>query len=216
MTRGRNYISLDDLHLAIKVALTTGSKERIAVFDFLVARKGIATLASIANALTMSKSTALKYMTELTAVGLTKFEDVVISGNPTQQIRLLQEYSWLYSDKFLRLKGDYSPIDKRKYNLSEDDDDYDSDSEKTKLFWRMFEELEAEAPSTKRVELTRLQEFILNQSYGVFDGSIQIEIFVKRLIGRGKIVPTLGIQGYYVRAAEAEEEESPSTDSGGV
>ena len=92
MTRGRNYIILDDLHLAIKVALTTGSRERIAVFDFLVSKKGVATYSSIANALTMSKSTALKYMTELAAVGLVKLEDVVISGNPTQRIRLLQTF----------------------------------------------------------------------------------------------------------------------------
>ena len=116
-TRGRNYITLDDLHLAIKVALTTGSKERIAVFDFLLARKReLRTLASIANALTMSKSTALRYMTELTAVGLTKFKDVVVAGNPTQRIRLLQEYSWLYSDEFLKLKGNYCPIDTSKYH----------------------------------------------------------------------------------------------------
>jgi hypothetical protein len=174
------------------------------VFDFLVEKKGKATPGSIANALTMSKSTALKYMTELTAVGLTELKDVVVSGNPTQQIRLLKEYAWLYSDEFLRLKGDYSPIDRSKYDLSEHGND-ERDSEKTRLFWRMFEELEAEAPETKHVELSRLQKFILNQSFGVFDGLIQIEIFVKKMIASGKIVPVLGVEWCYVRAAGKEE-----------
>ena len=174
----------------------------IAVFDFLIARKGVATLTSIANALTMSKSTALRYMTELTAAGLTKLEDVVVSGNPTQQIKLLNSFSWLYSDEFLKLKGDYSPVDRSKYCTAEYGDE-DNTEEKTKLFWQMFEELEAET-ETKQVSLTRLQEFILNQSYNIFDGRIQIEIFVKKMIASGKIVPALGEEEFYVRAAETD------------
>ena len=219
LTRGRNYVTMDDLHLAIKVALTTGSKERVAVFDFLVSRKGVATLSNIANALTMSKSTALKYMTELTAVGLTKLVDVIKSGNPTQQIRLLQNYSWLYSDAFLKLKGDYSPVDRSKYHLSEFGDEEDL-ADKTRLFWEMFGELEAETttPSMpKLVELSRLLSFILNRSYGIFDGRVEIEIFVKKMIADGKIVHALGEEDYYVRAErEGQGEQSSRKGSWGA
>ena len=98
-------------------------------------------------------------------VGLTALEDVEVSGNPTQQIRLLKKFDWLYSDEFLKLKDDYSPIDTSKYDISECGGNDDKDIEKTRLFWKMFEELEAEEES-KQVRLTRLQEFILNQSWG--------------------------------------------------
>jgi hypothetical protein len=74
LTRGRNYITTEDLHLAIKVTLSTASQERIAVFDVLLAKKGEATLTTIAKALSISKSTALKTMTELAAVGIADLE----------------------------------------------------------------------------------------------------------------------------------------------
>jgi hypothetical protein len=63
LTQGRKYITIEDLHLAIKVTLSTASQERIAVLDVLLAKGGMATITTIANALSMSKSTALKTMT---------------------------------------------------------------------------------------------------------------------------------------------------------
>ena len=182
--RGRNYITLDDLHLAIKVALTTGSKERIAVFDYLIAKKGTASLSDIASALTMSKSTALKYMTELTAVGLTELNEVEVYGNITQQIRLIDEFSWLYSSEFLKLKGDYSPVDRSKYDGSKK-----MTPKQLELFWAMFSDLENEAPQTRQVQLNRLVGFISNRCFGIFDGIEQVAEFVNRMIAGGLIVP---------------------------
>jgi hypothetical protein len=205
LTRGRNYITLEDLHLAIKVALTTGSKERIAVFDFLVAKKGVATLASIANALTMSKTTALRYMTELSAVGLTELEDVTISGNPTQQIKLLPSFSWLYSDEFLKLKGDYSPIDRSKYH--DDGRQYQEDP-KTKAFWTAFGDLELLSVDGTVKEID-LKNRLMNETQGIFTGPIEIEILIKKMFNFGKI--GIGAKGYYRKTGE-----SSSTNGGGV
>ena len=193
-SRGRNYITLDDLHLAIKVALTTGSKERIAVFDYLIAKKGTANLSDVASALTMSKSTALKYMTELTAVGLAELNEVQVYGNITQQITLVDGFFWLYSSEFLELKGNYSPVDRSKYNGSGK-----RTAKQSELFWAMFSDLENEAPQTKYVELNRLVSFISNRCFGVFDGTHQVEEFVSRMIEDGLIVPVPDKNGIYSR-----------------
>ena len=93
------------------------------------------------------------------------------------------------------------------------------EQERTNLFWAMFDQLEGEAPSSGHVELSRLETFILNQSFGIFDGRIQIEIFVKRMISSKMIVPALGAEGCYLRGTESAcqgTEESSSEISGGV
>jgi predicted ArsR family transcriptional regulator len=101
---GQDHITQDDLHLAIKVALTTGSQERVAVLDVLVAKKGAVSIGVIANSLKMSRSKALQTMTELSAVGIARLEDIQVAGNPTQQIRPEEEFAWLYDEDFLKLR----------------------------------------------------------------------------------------------------------------
>jgi hypothetical protein len=43
LSRGRNYVALDDIPLIIKVVLSTASIERVTIFDLLLAHKGIMT-----------------------------------------------------------------------------------------------------------------------------------------------------------------------------
>jgi hypothetical protein len=183
---GRNYITIEDLHLAIKVALSTSSQERIAVLDILVVRRGVVTVSAIAKGLSMSKSTALKIMTELAAVGIADIETIVAEGNYTKQIRLQDEFKWLYGEEFLKLRGDYSPVDRCKYNLK-----YQKDL-KIETFWNKFEELE-HASTSGIVEDEKLKA-LLNRTSGFFTGPIEIEILIKKMIQSGEICH--GIQGY--------------------
>lgn len=184
---GGNYIKIDDIHLAIKVALSTASQERVAVLDLLVAKKGVVTVSTVADALSMSKSTALKTMTELAAVGIADLETVSIGGNNTKQIQLQNEFEWLYGEEFLNLRSNYSPVDRSKYNLK-----YQKDP-KIETFWNKFEELE-QASGSGIVEDKKLREILLNKTSGVFIGPIEIDILVKKMVQSGEI--SLGIQGY--------------------
>jgi len=64
----------------------------------MVAKEGVVTVSTVANALSMSKSTALKTMTELAAVGIVNLETISIEGNHTKQIQLQNEFEWLYGE----------------------------------------------------------------------------------------------------------------------
>ena len=187
LTQGRNYITMDDLHPAIKVALSTASQERIAVLDLLVAKKGVVTVSTIAYALSMSKSTALKTMTELEAVGISDLETVFVGGNETKQIVLRKNFTWLYEEEFLRLKGNYSPVDRSRYNTKYLEDP------KIEVFWTKFQELEL-ASENGYVKEIQLKDKLLTETNGIFVGPIDIEIFLKKMVQKGELL--LGIVGY--------------------
>jgi hypothetical protein len=74
LSQGRNYLSLEDIPIIIKVVLSTASIERVLVFDLLLANKGSVTASLLSRSLGISKSTALRTMAELTALKL-------VSGN---------------------------------------------------------------------------------------------------------------------------------------
>ena len=114
---GRNYITMEDIPIAVKVVLSTASIERIAVMDLLLAKGGHITLSQIAKTLSMSKSTALKTMTELAALKMVdKDDDFEVEFNNTKEIRLRPEFEGLLSEEFAKLREGFSPIDNSEYN----------------------------------------------------------------------------------------------------
>jgi|GEM_PF-1514401 predicted transcriptional regulator len=184
---GRNNITIEDIHIAIKVALSTASQERIAVLDLLLKKKvGAITVSTIAEALSMSKSTALKTMTELEAVGIADLETVSVGGNDTKQIRLQNEFNWLYQEEFLKLRGNYNPVDQSKYDI-----EYQKDP-KIEAFWSKYGELEGTSGNGS-VDEIKLKDTLLNDTSGIFTGPIEIEILIKKMIQSGEIL--YGIQG---------------------
>jgi hypothetical protein len=90
---GRNYITIEDIPIAVKVVLSTASIERVAILDLLLSKKQSITLPGIAKALPMSKSTALRAMTELAALKVVSMDDAFVGGNPTKKITLKEESS---------------------------------------------------------------------------------------------------------------------------
>lgn len=188
LTHGRNCITMNDLDLAVKVALSTASQERVALFDVLLAKNGAATITTIAKALSISKSTALKTMTELAAVGIADLETTSVGGNDTKQIKLREGFKWLLEAEFLKLRGSYSPVDRSRYDIFK----YQEDP-KVKIIWAKFEEVE-EASENGILEEGILKEKLLNETSGVFIGEIDVEISIKKLIQSGEIIH--GIQGY--------------------
>lgn len=182
LSLGRNHIEFDDLDLAAKVMLSAGSHERVATLDLLLSNSNngtdnTLTLSTLAKALTMSKATALRTMTELAAVGIVDLENTMISGNPTHKIRLKKKFEWLYDERFQELRGDYTPVDRSKFH----EDERVRDIARLAAIWSKFAELEAQS-SKGYVELNRLIGFILNDSTtSLFEGPIDIEIFVKKM-----------------------------------
>ncbi len=118
---GRNYISLDDLSIGVKVVLSTASIERVAVMDILLSNNAHVTLSQVAKSLPMSKSTILKVMTELEALKIAKMEDVTVWGNKTKRLILLSEFNWLLSEEFKNLRNGFEPIDNSSYSFEGDE-----------------------------------------------------------------------------------------------
>jgi hypothetical protein len=117
LSRGRNYITLEDIPLVIKVVLSTASIERVTIFDLLLAYKGTMTTSQIADSLNISKPTALKTMTELKALGLVE----MVNGNPntSAKITLDPQFDWVFDGQFLKLRDEFIPSDNREYTKKE-------------------------------------------------------------------------------------------------
>lgn len=75
LSKGRNYITKEDLSLPIKVVLSTASIDRVNIFDLLIAHKGFLTTSIIIKSLNISEPTAHRIMTELKAVGLVDMKE---------------------------------------------------------------------------------------------------------------------------------------------
>ena len=132
----RNYINLDDVAICAKVVLSTASIERVAVMDILLKNKGKATLSQIVKVHPVSKSTALKTMTELKALGIAQLKDVKVEHNDTQQIVLMPEFEWLLEKDLDKIIDEFKPVDNSKYS---DMGDNLTDEDK---FWQIYDELE--------------------------------------------------------------------------
>jgi hypothetical protein len=64
LAHGRNYITMDDISLVIKVVLSTGSIERVLVLDLLIANKGTLTTSLITTSMRISNNTILRILTQ--------------------------------------------------------------------------------------------------------------------------------------------------------
>lgn len=118
---GRNYITIEDVSLIIKVVLSTASIERVKVLDLLLNVGGILATSKISDSLNISNSTAKRTMTEFKGLGVVD----MINGehqNSEITIQLKKEFSWFLSDEFKKLRDnftlDYESIEKKKSGLN--------------------------------------------------------------------------------------------------
>lgn len=110
LSQGRNYITLQDIPLIIKVVFSTASHERVRIFELLVEHRGRLKTSIITDSLNTSNNTAKRTMAELKAVGLVNVGDV---NTPTEtggavvekQITLKDEFDWFLSEDFLAVRN---------------------------------------------------------------------------------------------------------------
>jgi Mn-dependent DtxR family transcriptional regulator len=128
LSQGRNYITLEDIPLIIKVVLSTASIERVTIFDLLLAYKGTMTTTQIATSLNISQPTALRTMTELKALGLV--EMVNGDSNTPAKITLDPQFSWVFDKEFVELRNGFVPSDNSEYMKKERKEKYPLSSQK--------------------------------------------------------------------------------------
>ena len=126
LSRGRNYVTMEDIPLIVKVVLSTASIERVTIFDLLLADEGKLTTSQIEVSLNVSKPTALRTMTELKALGLVDMDEVKESKNDqvysVMQIKLKDYFNWFLEDEFKRLREGFKPTDNNNDSGSENNE----------------------------------------------------------------------------------------------
>lgn len=105
LSQGRNYITLDDIPMIINVVLSTASKERVTIFDLLLAHNGKITASKIEKSLNMSRPTARRNMLELWVLRLVDKDNPEDTAS-AQHISLRREFSWFLTEEFRRLRED--------------------------------------------------------------------------------------------------------------
>lgn len=102
LSRGRNYITIEDISLVIDVVFSTASKERVKALELLLSNGGKLTTSDIANTLNISSNTAKRTMAEFKALGLVELNDGD-NNNSEKEINLYQSFSWFLSEEFNKL-----------------------------------------------------------------------------------------------------------------
>jgi len=109
-SKGRNYITKEDLPLPIKVVLSTASIDRVNIFDLLIANKGSLKTKTIIESLNTSPHTAHRIMTELKAVGLVDFKEAK-TATEEKEITLKEGFEWFLQDEFNKMRESFIPTD---------------------------------------------------------------------------------------------------------
>jgi hypothetical protein len=114
LSQGRNYITMEDIPIVIKTALSTASIERTTIFDLLLAHNGTLTTSLIEESLNLHEHVAHRTMQELKVVGLVDL-DKGNKSNSAFVISLRSEFDWFLSDEFRKLREDFQPADYSEY-----------------------------------------------------------------------------------------------------
>ena len=117
LSQGRNFITIEDISLVIKVVLSTASIERVKVFDLLLESRGHLSTSQITKGLTISKPTARRTMAEFKGLGIVnilgELEDdgnyQQLYDNTEKTMALKPEFKWFLSEEFRKLREGYTP-----------------------------------------------------------------------------------------------------------
>ncbi len=104
LSKGRDYITLDDIPILIHMVLSTCSLSRTTIFELLITNDGRLTTSQIIESLNTSNPTALRTMTELKATGLVDKHDDVGYHNLESEIVLKDKFSWFLEETFNKLR----------------------------------------------------------------------------------------------------------------
>ncbi|HJT49341.1 MAG TPA: hypothetical protein VJ729_14245 [Nitrososphaeraceae archaeon] len=169
---GRNYVTIDDLPMIIKVVLSTAPMERVTIFDILLANNGILTTHQVTEFLNVSKPTALRTMTELKALGLVDLKEQLIQcedGNRRNVIviSLKEQFDWFLSEEFKTLREGFKPDEgesDESASTANDDSNIASDARKEKY----------PPPTTANNALPSIDNEKENSNTSVYGGEISL------------------------------------------
>jgi hypothetical protein len=144
---GRNYITLEDVPITIKTALSTAQIERVSLFDLLLAHNGVLNTTQMEEYLSFSPPTIRRIMTEFKATRLVKVE--AVGSSHQQSMCLKEEFKWFLTDEFNKLREGFIPTDYHEFMKQPKKEiippystpNYSSAYERIEIFWEKFDQL---------------------------------------------------------------------------
>jgi hypothetical protein len=115
---GRNYITMDDVPLLIKVVLSTAPIARVAVFDLLLGYGGTLKTAQIKEALGINPQTVHKTMYEFELLELADVKKDGDFTNSPLEMTLKSKYKWCLGRRFRQLREGFAPARKGRKQAS--------------------------------------------------------------------------------------------------
>ena len=151
ISQGRNSLSIQDVPIAVKVALSTAPVRRVRLLDLLLkSETGELTTSQICKELSISQPVVTRTMREFEALRIGEISTVSDYSNSELKIRLNSEYDWFRTKEFLDLKQDYVPYDKKSNKNYECDtqsiDDNDFENETVQSFINEYDTIETVEP----------------------------------------------------------------------
>lgn len=106
LSRGRNYVTLLDIPIVIKVVFSTASLERVRIFELLLEFGGKLSTSMITNSLKIAENTAKRVMAEFRAIGLVDIDDVKGgTGSPEKRMILDSDFEWFLTEEFTSVRN---------------------------------------------------------------------------------------------------------------
>jgi len=107
---GRNYITKEDLVVVIPVALSSTSRERVALFKHLIENKGKLNTDQFIKSAKVSRTVALKQMRMLSILELVDMSEEEAETKPITSIKLKTGFEWFVSDEFFKYWNEFDPL----------------------------------------------------------------------------------------------------------
>ena len=120
LAQGRTNLTIQDIPLIIKVALSTAPIDRVNVFNLLITHNGKLTTTIIEASLNMSDQTARRTMTELKAIELVDFS-ITTASNHELEMNLKDTFKWFLTEEFSKLREGFIPTDNSEAMKGEDE-----------------------------------------------------------------------------------------------
>jgi hypothetical protein len=119
LSQGRNYLTLEDMPLIVKIVFSTASIERVRIFELLMEHQGKMTTSQIATSLSISPNTAKRTMAEFIAIGLVDLDEI---ENREYRITLKDKFNWFLGKDFQVVRN-FTPF----YSKTKDNKDNDNE-----------------------------------------------------------------------------------------
>src|SRR5581483_8887845 len=108
LSRGRTYITQEDLAIAVSVVLSTGPSDRVSIFETLLSEGGTMLSSQLSAHRNISRHTVHRVMKELEILGLAFVDSIGAHDNSEKRITLSPEFLWCLSPEFAKLRQEHA------------------------------------------------------------------------------------------------------------